>query len=163
MKLAVIGTGYVGLVTGACFAEMGNHVVCVDIDADKLARLNRGEIPIYEPGLDQLVARNFARGALELTDSLASALEGCQIAFIAVGTPPGEDGSADLRYVLEVATGIGREMSEYLVIADKSTVPVGTAEKVQAAVAQALSARGASIPFDVVSNPEFLKEGGCRR
>lgn len=161
MKLAVIGTGYVGLVTGACFAEMGNHVVCVDIDTDKLARLNRGEIPIYEPGLDQLVARNFARGALEFTDSLASALEGCQIAFIAVGTPPGEDGSADLRYVLEVATGIGREMSEYLVIADKSTVPVGTAEKVQAAVAQALSARGASIPFDVVSNPEFLKEGAA--
>lgn len=161
MKLAVIGTGYVGLVTGACFAEMGNHVVCVDVDTDKLARLNRGEIPIYEPGLDQLVARNFARGALEFTDSLRSALQGCQIAFIAVGTPPGEDGSADLRYVLEVATGIGREMSEYLVIADKSTVPVGTAEKVHNAVALALSERGISIPFDVVSNPEFLKEGAA--
>ncbi|NBS12647.1 MAG: UDP-glucose/GDP-mannose dehydrogenase family protein [Gammaproteobacteria bacterium] len=161
MKLAVIGTGYVGLVTGACFAEMGNHVVCVDVDTEKLARLNRGEIPIYEPGLDQLVTRNFARGALEFTDDLAKALNGCQIAFIAVGTPPGEDGSADLRYVLDVASGIGREMTEYLVIADKSTVPVGTAEKVHSAIAEALRERGVSIPFDVVSNPEFLKEGAA--
>jgi len=161
MKLAVIGTGYVGLVTGACFAEMGNHVICVDVDTDKLARLNRGEIPIYEPGLDQLVARNFTRGALEFTNDLKHALSECQIAFIAVGTPPGEDGSADLRYVLDVASGIGREMTDYLVIADKSTVPVGTAEKVHVAINEALAARGQTIPFDVVSNPEFLKEGAA--
>ncbi len=161
MKLAVVGTGYVGLVTGACFAEMGNHVVCVDVDTDKLARLNRGEIPIYEPGLEQIVERNFARGSLEFTDDLARALDGTQVAMIAVGTPPGEDGSADLRYVLEVAQGLGTHMTEYLVIADKSTVPVGTAEKVNAEVARALEARGVDIAFDVVSNPEFLKEGAA--
>jgi UDPglucose 6-dehydrogenase len=161
MKLAVVGTGYVGLVTGACFAEMGNHVVCVDVDKDKLARLNRGEIPIYEPGLEQIVQRNFERGSLEFTDDLKAALDGTQVAMIAVGTPPGEDGSADLRYVLEVARGLGEHMTDYLVIADKSTVPVGTAEKVAAEVTKALSARGAEIPFDVVSNPEFLKEGAA--
>ena len=161
MKLAVVGTGYVGLVTGACFAEMGNHVVCVDVDKDKLARLNRGEIPIYEPGLEQIVERNFARGSLEFTDDLARALDGTQVAMIAVGTPPGEDGSADLRYVLKVAEDLGTHMTDYLVIADKSTVPVGTAEKVEAAVNRALSARGAAIEFDVVSNPEFLKEGAA--
>lgn len=161
MKLAVVGTGYVGLVTGACFAEMGNHVVCVDVDTAKLARLHRGEIPIYEPGLEQIVERNFKRGSLEFTDDLAMALDGAQVAMIAVGTPPGEDGSADLRYVLEVARGIGRYMTDYLVIADKSTVPVGTAEKVANAVTEALSARGADLPFDVVSNPEFLKEGAA--
>ncbi len=161
MKLAVVGTGYVGLVTGACFAEMGNHVVCVDVDTDKLARLNRGEIPIYEPGLEQIVERNFARGSLEFTDDLARALDGTQVAMIAVGTPPGEDGSADLRYVLEVAQGLGTHMTEYLVIADKSTVPVGTAEKVKAEVARALEARDVDIAFDVVSNPEFLKEGAA--
>ena len=159
MKLAVVGTGYVGLVTGACFAEMGNHVVCVDVDKDKLARLNRGEIPIYEPGLEQIVERNFKRGSLEYTDDLKAALDGTQVAMIAVGTPPGEDGSADLRYVLDVARGLGEHMTDYLVIADKSTVPVGTAEKVEAEVTEALIARGAVIPFDVVSNPEFLKEG----
>ena len=161
MKLAVVGTGYVGLVTGACFAEMGNHVVCVDVDKDKLARLNRGEIPIYEPGLEQIVQRNFKRGSLEFTDDLAMALDGAQVAMIAVGTPPGEDGSADLRYVLEVARGIGQHMTDYLVIADKSTVPVGTAEKVTAEVNRALESRGAAVPFDVVSNPEFLKEGAA--
>ena len=161
MKLAVVGTGYVGLVTGACFAEMGNHVVCVDVDTAKLARLHRGEIPIYEPGLEQIVERNFKRGSLEFTDDLAMALDGAQVAMIAVGTPPGEDGSADLRYVLEVARGIGQHMTDYLVIADKSTVPVGTAEKVANAVTEALSARGADLPFDVVSNPEFLKEGAA--
>jgi len=161
MKLAVVGTGYVGLVTGACFAEMGNHVVCVDVDKDKLTRLNRGEIPIYEPGLEQIVERNFKRGSLEFTDDLKAALEGARIAMIAVGTPPGEDGSADLRYVLEVARGLGEHMTDYLVIADKSTVPVGTAEKVEAEVTQALRSRGAEIPFDVVSNPEFLKEGAA--
>jgi len=161
MKLAVVGTGYVGLVTGACFAEMGNHVVCVDVDKDKLARLNRGEIPIYEPGLEQIVQRNFKRGSLEFTDDLAMALDGAQVAMIAVGTPPGEDGSADLRYVLEVARGIGQHMTDYVVIADKSTVPVGTAEKVTAEVNRALENRGATVPFDVVSNPEFLKEGAA--
>jgi len=161
MKLAVVGTGYVGLVTGACFAEMGNHVVCVDVDKDKLARLNRGEIPIYEPGLEQIVQRNFKRGSLEFTDDLAMALDGAQVAMIAVGTPPGEEGSADLRYVLEVARGIGQHMTDYVVIADKSTVPVGTAEKVTAEVNRALENRGATVPFDVVSNPEFLKEGAA--
>ncbi len=161
MKLAVVGTGYVGLVTGACFAEMGNHVVCVDVDEDKLARLNRGEITIYEPGLEQIVERNFKRGSLEFTDNLKAALDGAQVAMIAVGTPPGEDGSADLRYVLEVARGLGEHMIDYLVIADKSTVPVGTAEKVEAEVIKALGSRGADIPFDVVSNPEFLKEGAA--
>ena len=161
MKLAVVGTGYVGLVTGACFAEMGNHVVCVDVDTEKLARLHRGEIPIYEPGLEQIVQRNFKRGSLEFTDALAMALDGAQVAMIAVGTPPGEDGSADLRYVLEVARGIGQHMTDYLVIADKSTVPVGTAEKVTAEVNRALENRGVAVPFDVVSNPEFLKEGAA--
>ena len=161
MKLAVVGTGYVGLVTGACFAEMGNHVVCVDVDTEKLARLHRGEIPIYEPGLEQIVERNFKRGSLEFTDNLAMALDGAQVAMIAVGTPPGEDGSADLRYVLEVARGIGQHMTDYLVIADKSTVPVGTAEEVTAEVNRALENRGAMVPFDVVSNPEFLKEGAA--
>ena len=161
MKLAVVGTGYVGLVTGACFAEMGNHVVCVDVDREKLARLHRGEIPIYEPGLEQIVQRNFKRGSLEFTDDLAMALDGAQVAMIAVGTPPGEDGSADLRYVLEVARGIGQHMMDYLVIADKSTVPVGTAEKVTAEVNRALENRGVAVPFDVVSNPEFLKEGAA--
>ena len=161
MKLAVVGTGYVGMVTGACFAEMGNHVVCVDVDTEKLARLHRGEIPIYEPGLEQIVQRNFKRGSLEFTDDLAMALDGAQVAMIAVGTPPGEDGSADLRYVLEVARGIGQHMTDYLVIADKSTVPVGTAEKVTAEVNRALENRGVAVPFDVVSNPEFLKEGAA--
>ena len=161
MKLAVVGTGYVGLVTGACFAEMGNYVVCVDVDKEKLARLNRGEIPIYEPGLEQIVERNFKRGSLEFTDDLKAALDGTQVAMIAVGTPPSEDGSADLRYVLEVAKGLGEHMTDYLVIADKSTVPVGTAEKVEAEVSKALHSRGAKIPFDVVSNPEFLKEGAA--
>ena len=161
MKLAVVGTGYVGLVTGACFAEMGNHVVCVDVDTEKLARLHGGEIPIYEPGLEQIVQRNFKRGSLEFTDDLAMALDGAQVAMIAVGTPPGEDGSADLRYVLEVARGIGQHMMDYLVIADKSTVPVGTAEKVTAEVNRALENRGVAVPFDVVSNPEFLKEGAA--
>ena len=161
MKLAVVGTGYVGLVTGACFAEMGNHVVCVDVDTEKLARLHRGEIPIYEPGLEQIVQRNFKRGSLKFTDNLAMALGGAQVAMIAVGTPPGEDGSADLRYVLGVARGIGQHMTDYLVIADKSTVPVGTAEKVTAEVNRALENRRVAVPFDVVSNPEFLKEGAA--
>ena len=147
--------------TGACFAEMGNHVICVDVDKDKLARLNRGEIPIYEPGLEQAVERNVERGSLEFTADLGSALDGAQVAMIAVGTPPGEDGSADLRYVLDVARSLGEHMTDYLVIADKSTVPVGTAEKVVAQVTEAHAERGVEIPFDVVSNPEFLKEGAA--
>ena len=161
MKLVIVGTGYVGLVTGACFAEMGNHVICVDVDRDKLARLNRVEIPIHEPGLEQIVERNFNRGSLEFTDDLKAALDSAQVAMIAVGTPPGEDGSADLRYVLDVAQSLGEHMTDYLVIADKSTVPVGTAEKVVEQVTEALTARGEVIPFDVVSNPEFLKEGAA--
>ena len=121
MKLVVVGTGYVGLVTGACFAEMGNHVICVDVDRDKLARLNRGEVPIYEPGLGQIVERNFTRGSLEFTDDLKAALESAQVAMIAVGTPPGEDGSADLRYVLDVAQSLGEHMTDYLVISASLT------------------------------------------
>lgn len=161
MKLTVIGTGYVGLVTGACFAEMGNQVVCVDIDKDKLARLKCGEIPIYEPGLQQLVKRNFERGSLQFTDDLQSELDGTEVAMIAVGTPPNKDGSADLSHVLEVAKSLGDYLTDYLVIVDKSTVPVGTAEKVEVEVQMALKSRGVSIDFDVVSNPEFLKEGAA--
>jgi UDPglucose 6-dehydrogenase len=159
MKVTIFGTGYVGLVTGACLAEMGNHVVCVDIDQAKVARLGRGEIPIFEPGLEPIVRRNHANGQLEFTTEAASAIAHAQVIFIAVGTPPDEDGSADLQYVLGVAKSIGRHLDRYAVIVNKSTVPVGTADRVQKAVATELSARGASIEFDVVSNPEFLKEG----
>jgi UDPglucose 6-dehydrogenase len=151
----------VGLVTGACFTEMGNHVVCVDIDQAKLARLRRGEIPIYEPGLEEIVANAVANRLLEFTDDYAVALDRADFVFIAVGTPPGEDGSADLRYVLEAARGIGRHLSDYIVVVDKSTVPVGTAERVQAVIGEELRRRGAAIEFDVVSNPEFLKEGAA--
>ncbi len=161
MKLAVIGTGYVGLVTGACFAEMGNHVVCVDIDQHKVARLKCGDIPIHEPGLQEIVERNVKRGSLQFTVELKAALDGTQVVMIAVGTPPSSDGSADLRYVLEVAKSLGEHMTEHLVIVDKSTVPVGTAEKVEAEVRKALASRGLSLNFDVVSNPEFLKEGAA--
>ena len=159
MKLTIFGTGYVGLVTGACLAEMGNHVVCVDIDEGKVDRLNRGEIPIFEPGLEPIVRRNHANGQLEFTTDASSAIAHAQIIFIAVGTPPDEDGSADLQYVLGVAKSIGRHLDRYAVIVNKSTVPVGTADRVRKAVASELSARGAEIDFDVVSNPEFLKEG----
>ena len=161
MKLTIVGTGYVGLVTGACFAEMGNQVVCVDVDKDKITHLNRGDIPIFEPGLEQMVKRNTKRGSLEFSDDLKLSLDGTQVAMIAVGTPSGEDGSADLSHVLEVARGIGEHMTEYLVIANKSTVPVGTAEKVEAEINKVQFARGVDIPFDVVSNPEFLKEGAA--
>lgn len=159
MKVTIFGTGYVGLVTGACLAEMGNHVVCVDIDQAKVARLERGEIPIFEPGLESIVRRNHANGQLEFTTDAASAIAHAQIIFIAVGTPPDEDGSADLQYVLAVARSIGAHLNRYTVIVNKSTVPVGTADRVQKAVAAELSARGTQIEFDVVSNPEFLKEG----
>jgi UDPglucose 6-dehydrogenase len=159
MKVTIFGTGYVGLVTGACLAEMGNHVVCVDIDAGKVERLKRGEIPIYEPGLEPIVKRNHASGQLDFTTDAQPAIEHGQVIFIAVGTPPDEDGSADLKYVLSVARTIGQHLDRYAVVVNKSTVPVGTADRVRGAVAAELSARGATVEFDVVSNPEFLKEG----
>jgi UDPglucose 6-dehydrogenase len=159
MKVTIFGTGYVGLVTGACLAEMGNHVVCVDIDENKVERLCRGEIPIFEPGLEPIVRRNHANGQLEFTTDAAQSIAHAQIIFIAVGTPPDEDGSADLKYVLSVARSIGQHLDRYAVIVNKSTVPVGTADRVREAVAAALSARGVEIDFDVASNPEFLKEG----
>ena len=159
MKVTIFGTGYVGLVTGACLAEMGNHVVCVDIDQVKVARLEQGEIPIFEPGLEPIVRRNHANGQLEFTTDAATAIAHAQIIFIAVGTPPDEDGSADLQYVLGVAKSIGRHLDRYAVVVNKSTVPVGTADRVHKAIAAELSARGANIEFDVASNPEFLKEG----
>ena len=161
MNLAVVGTGYVGLVTGACFAEMGHRVTCVDIDAQKVANLKEGLIPIYEPGLKPIVLRNHEEGRLIFTTSLAEAMVDTEIVFIAVGTPPGEDGSADLTHVIGVAAEIGTNLSDYAVVVTKSTVPVGTAEKVHAAVTQALEKRGSDIAFDVVSNPEFLKEGAA--
>ena len=159
MQVTIFGTGYVGLVTGACLAEMGNQVVCVDIDAGKIERLKRGEMPIYEPGLEALVRRNHASGQLDFTTEMAPAIAHAQIIFIAVGTPPDEDGSADLQYVLGVAASIGQHLNRYTVVVNKSTVPVGTADRVRDAMAAQLSARGATVEFDVVSNPEFLKEG----
>jgi len=161
MKIAVVGTGYVGLVTGTCFAEVGIDVTCIDIDQKKIDNLHQGILPIYEPGLEEMVSRNVEKGRLHFSTDLAQAIEGCDVAFIAVGTPPGEDGSADLKYVLAVARGIGEHMSSYGVIVTKSTVPVGTADKVHAEIAQALAKRGAAIEFDVASNPEFLKEGAA--
>jgi len=161
MKLTIIGTGYVGLVTGACFSEMGGHVTCVDIDREKIDNLKKGILPIYEPGLESIVRNNYREGTLEFTTSLAQAAKDCNVFFIAVGTPPGQDGSADLQYVLEAARQIGSVIEDYAVIVDKSTVPVGTADKVNAQISKALKARGAAIEFDVVSNPEFLKEGAA--
>jgi UDPglucose 6-dehydrogenase len=161
MNIAVIGTGYVGLVSGACFAEMGNTVFCVDVDVAKIDGLKQGRLPIYEPGLDAMVQSNFKEGRLQFTTSLAEAMEAANLLFIAVGTPPGDDGSADLRYVLAVAREIGQLMNGYCVVVDKSTVPVGTADKVEAAIREELDKRGADVPFDVVSNPEFLKEGAA--
>ena len=161
MKVCVIGAGYVGLVAGTCFAESGNRVICVDIDKDKIEGLKNGIIPIYEPGLKELVLRNVEEGRLSFTTDLAAAVKTSLISFIAVGTPPGEDGSADLKYVLDVARNIGRHMEGFKIIVDKSTVPVGTADLVRAAVKEELEARGENIEFDVVSNPEFLKEGAA--
>jgi len=161
MKLTVIGTGYVGLVTGTCLAEVGNHVMCIDVDADKIGRLKNGQIPIYEPGLQPLVEKNVKAGRLTFSTSIEEGVDYGQILFIAVGTPPDEDGSADLRHVIGVASDIGRHMQDYRVVVTKSTVPVGTADKVRAAVNGQLEARGAEIPFSVVSNPEFLKEGAA--
>jgi len=155
MNIAVVGTGYVGLVTGACFAETGNNVICVDIDARKVARMQQGEVPIYEPGLDPIVERNTRQGRLSFTTDLAAAIAPAEIIFLALPTPPGEDGSADLSYILGVADQLGRMITDYKVIVDKSTVPVGTAERVHAVLAENLQ----EDLFDVVSNPEFLREG----
>ncbi|MDO6472173.1 UDP-glucose/GDP-mannose dehydrogenase family protein [Maribacter sp. 1_MG-2023] len=159
MNLTVIGTGYVGLVSGTCFAEMGNTVTCVDIDQNKITNLEKGIIPIYEPGLTQMVLRNYENKTLRFSTDLAKTLKKSDIAFIAVGTPMGEDGAADLQYVLQVASDIGDHMQQKLIIVDKSTVPVGTADKVKAKIQERLDLRGIDIPFEVVSNPEFLKEG----
>ncbi len=159
MKLTIIGTGYVGLVTGACFAEMGNRVTCVDIDSQKIENLKHGILPIYEPGLEKLVQKNMADGTLQFTTKMDESARDCQIFFIAVGTPPGEDGSADLQYVRQVAARIGACITDYAVIANKSTVPVGTADQVRQVILAELSRREVDVEFDVVSNPEFLKEG----
>ncbi|MBA9076971.1 UDP-glucose dehydrogenase family protein [Rufibacter quisquiliarum] len=161
MKIAVVGTGYVGLVTGTCFAEVGIDVTCIDIDVKKIDNLKQGILPIYEPGLEKMVLRNVEKERLHFSTDLATAIQGCNAAFIAVGTPPGEDGSADLKYVLGVAREIGRSMTDYLVVVTKSTVPVGTAKKVKQAVQEELDARGSDLTFDVASNPEFLKEGAA--
>jgi UDPglucose 6-dehydrogenase len=161
MKIAVVGSGYVGLVTSACFAERGNTVTCVDIDENKISQLKQGKTPIYEPGLDELIKNNAQEDRIFFTTSLADAMQTAELVFIAVGTPPGEDGSADLQYVLAVAKEIGQHLSKYCIVVDKSTVPVGTADKVRAAIQKELDERGANIEFDVVSNPEFLKEGAA--
>jgi UDPglucose 6-dehydrogenase len=161
LDIGVIGTGYVGLVTGACFAEMGNSVICVDTDAAKVAALQEGRIPIYEPGLEPMVVRNHAEGRLKFTTSLGEAVQSARLLFIAVGTPPNEDGSADLAHVLGVAKSIGELITEPTIVVDKSTVPVGTADKVRAAIQAELDRRGVDVAVDVVSNPEFLKEGAA--
>ena len=161
MKISVIGTGYVGLVSGACFAEAGLFVTCVDNNEQKINKLKQGIIPIYEPGLEAIVNRNIEMGKLHFTTSIEKSLLDVEVVFLAVGTPPGEDGSADLKHVLEVASKIGRSISRYLVVVTKSTVPVGTSYKIKEVINSELSRRGVSIPFDVASNPEFLKEGAA--
>lgn len=161
MKIAVVGTGYVGLVTGTCFSEMGVHVTCIDIDKKKIDALRQGTIPIYEPGLETLVHKNMKSGRLRFSTSLEEVINEVNIIFSAVGTPPDEDGSADLKYVLEVAHTIGRHINQYVLVVTKSTVPVGTASKVKAVIEEELRQRGVEVPFDVASNPEFLKEGNA--
>ncbi len=161
MKLAVIGSGYVGLTSGACFADMGNNVICVDNDSRKIDMLNRGEIPIFEPGLESMVKRNVAEGRISFSTDIKKAVEESLILFIAVGTPPEEDGSADLSHVLAAACEIAEHMNDYKIIVDKSTVPVGTADRVKARIREVLEQRGSKLDFDVVSNPEFLKEGAA--
>lgn len=161
MNIAIVGTGYVGLVSGACFAEMGIDVTCVDIDSDKIERLQRGEMPIYEPGLDDLVRRNVAAGRLHFTTDLTNCLDDVEVVFSAVGTPPDDDGSADLRYVLDVARTFGRHINKYTILVTKSTVPVGTSVKVKETILGELASRGVDIDFEVASNPEFLKEGAA--
>ena len=161
MRMTIFGSGYVGLVTGACMAEMGNHVVCYDIDADKIARLNKGEVPIYEPGLNAYIERNVEAGRLEFSTDVAKAVNHGLFQFVSVGTPPDEDGSADLKHVLAVAGAIGEHMDDYRIVIDKSTVPVGTADRVKAEIQAQLDKRNSPLEFDVVSNPEFLKEGAA--
>ena len=161
MKIVVIGTGYVGLVTGTCFADVGIDVVCIDVDAKKIENLKKGIMPIYEPGLEEMVISNYEKGRLDFSTKLGDHISEADVAFIAVGTPPGEDGSADLKYVLGVAKEIGSHINKHIVVVTKSTVPVGTAKKVRTAVQEELSARGLNIEFDVASNPEFLKEGAA--
>ncbi|MDR2627367.1 MAG: UDP-glucose/GDP-mannose dehydrogenase family protein [Dysgonamonadaceae bacterium] len=161
MKIAIIGTGYVGLVTGTCFAEMGTEVVCVDIDRTKIEHLKKGTIPIYEPGLEELVHKNYKAGRLSFTTDLKSVIDEIEVIFSAVGTPPGEDGSADLKYVVEVARSIGQYINKYMLVVTKSTVPVGTAQLVKNTIREELDKRGLNIDFDVASNPEFLKEGAA--
>lgn len=161
MRITIIGSGYVGLVTGACLAQVGNDVLCLDTDSNKIDILNSGGIPIHEPGLEELVTNNRRAGRLRFTTDIAQATEHGQVLFIAVGTPPSEDGSADLSYAIAAARGIGRHMNDYKVVVDKSTVPVGTADQVKAAIAEELAARGIELPFAIVSNPEFLKEGAA--
>ncbi|MDI6005211.1 UDP-glucose 6-dehydrogenase, partial [Cobetia pacifica] len=161
MKITIFGSGYVGLVTGTCLADVGHDVVCMDVDAAKIELLKQGEIPIYEPGLESMLLRNVEAGRLSFTTDAREAVAHGVLQFIAVGTPPDEDGSADLKYVLAVAESIGEYMDDYKVIIDKSTVPVGTADRVHARVAEVLKHRGVSVDFDVCSNPEFLKEGAA--
>ena len=161
MNIAIVGTGYVGLVSGACFSEMGINVICVDIDEKKIQKLKDGVMPIYEPGLDELVERNVKAGRLQFTTDLTTCLDAVEVVFSAVGTPPDEDGSADLKYVLEVARTIGRNINKHVVLVTKSTVPVGIAKKVRTAIQEELDKRGVNIEFDVASNPEFLKEGAA--
>lgn len=161
MKIAIVGTGYVGLVTGTCFAEMGTEVFCVDVDKNKIDNLKKGIVPIYEPGLDELVARNMQAGRLHFTTELKECLDEVEVLFSAVGTPPDEDGSADLKYVLEVARTVGRYMNKYILVVTKSTVPVGTAQKVKRAIKDEQAKRNVNIEFDIASNPEFLKEGAA--
>ena len=161
MNIAIVGTGYVGLVSGTCFAEMGAHVTCVDVDTQKIEKLKNGIMPIYEPGLEELVKRNVEYGRLQFTTDLTEVLDDVEVVFSAVGTPPDEDGSADLKYVLAVAKQFGQNISKYTILVTKSTVPVGTAKKVKAAIQAELDKRGVDVPFDVASNPEFLKEGAA--
>ena len=161
MNIAIVGTGYVGLVSGTCFAEMGAHVTCVDVDTQKIEKLKNGVMPIYEPGLEELVKRNVEYGRLQFTTDLTEVLDDVEVVFSAVGTPPDEDGSADLKYVLAVARQFGQNINKYTILVTKSTVPVGTAKKVKAAIQEELQKRGVDVPFDVASNPEFLKEGAA--
>ena len=161
MKISIIGTGYVGLVSGACLAEVGNHVLCLDLNPEKIAILKSGGIPIFEPGLEAMVKRNVAAGRLLFTTNIEESVAFGQVQFIAVGTPPDEDGSADLKHVVSAARSIGRHMMDRKVIVDKSTVPVGTADKVRAAILEEQAKRSVNVPFSVVSNPEFLKEGAA--
>jgi UDPglucose 6-dehydrogenase len=161
MKITIVGSGYVGLVTGACFSEVGVDVMCVDIDRGKIANLNKGVVPIYEPGLEAMIARNIKKGRLHFTTNVAAAVKGSKVVFISVGTPPDEDGSADLKHVISVARDCGKYINDYTLIVTKSTVPVGTSVKVKNAIKEELKERGIAIPFDVASNPEFLKEGAA--